>query len=542
MANISNNTLNKYQFDPTIFLADNALLKIRPELWYEWDFKKNDELGIDIYRVTKGQGIKAWWKCKIGHEWDASIINRSNGSKCPYCSNKKVSIRYNDMWTTNPELASLLANPEDGFKYMQGSKKKVDWKCSECGEIIKNKTISDINIYGLSCPRCSDGISYPEKIMYHLLKEFDLEFCCQKTFGWSKNKRYDFYLPVYNAIIEMHGGQHSGNGFEELGGRIFEEEIKNDKLKEKLAKNNGIKRYIVIDAKISDFKYIKNNILNSDLTKLCEFNDVNWSNIKLNINKSFKVKIVQLFKDGYSKSEISEMLNLHISTIYRALKHFGIKTRDGYEERHELRIYQLDTSLRLIKVWGSFQEIEDELNYSKVHIKRSCTHKCETSHGYKWLYEEDYRKYISGELLITVNNKNCDAITIAQFDLNGELIKEWDSVNSVVKSLGLNSSYIIRVCNEIRQSTGGYKWMFLDDYLNSTSDDTNAKLSYTRYKKIVQLDLNWNYVNQHSSPIDAYRRTNIDKGSISQCCTGKRKTAGGFRWMYKEDFDDYIKN
>ena len=73
-------------------------------------------------------------------------------------------------------------------------------------------------------------------------------------FPWSKAsdgmgvRRYDFYVPSLNAIIEVHGAQHYEQGFDSIGGRSFEEERANDILKEKLAIDNGIKHYIVINA------------------------------------------------------------------------------------------------------------------------------------------------------------------------------------------------------------------------------------------------------------------------------------------------------
>lgn len=36
--------------------------------------------------------------------------------KCPVCSGIQVCVGLNDIWTTNPDLGNLLANPEDGFK------------------------------------------------------------------------------------------------------------------------------------------------------------------------------------------------------------------------------------------------------------------------------------------------------------------------------------------------------------------------------------------------------------------------------------------
>ncbi|MDC6267367.1 hypothetical protein [Lysinibacillus fusiformis] len=33
-------------------LKDNAMLKHSPHLFEEWDFEKNVELGIDVYKIT----------------------------------------------------------------------------------------------------------------------------------------------------------------------------------------------------------------------------------------------------------------------------------------------------------------------------------------------------------------------------------------------------------------------------------------------------------------------------------------------------------
>lgn len=38
-----------------------------------------------------------------------------------------------------------------------------------------------------------------------------------------------------------------------------------------------------------------------------------------------------------------------------------------------------------------------------------------------------------------------------------------------------------------------------------------------------------------------YKHTNkINHGNISECCKGRRNQAGGYKWMYKEDY--YVTN
>ena len=52
-------------------------------LMTEWDYNKNKLKPEDM---TNGKGVKVWWKCKKGHEWEASIVSRAKrGCGCPYC-------------------------------------------------------------------------------------------------------------------------------------------------------------------------------------------------------------------------------------------------------------------------------------------------------------------------------------------------------------------------------------------------------------------------------------------------------------------------
>jgi hypothetical protein len=50
----------------------------------EWHPTKNEVLSADM--ITPGSGRKVWWKCIQGHEWEATVGNRVQGTGCPYCS------------------------------------------------------------------------------------------------------------------------------------------------------------------------------------------------------------------------------------------------------------------------------------------------------------------------------------------------------------------------------------------------------------------------------------------------------------------------
>lgn len=464
------NTINKadVKLDKEIEMTNNAMLKSNPCLFLEWNFEKNNKLGLDIYKVkrttktlcywncpkcksmyytsignrTRGNGCpycagrlanhtnslaslnpelasewhstkngsltpndvtcgsnkKVWWLGVCGHEWEAIISNRdSKGRKCPYCSNQKVLVGFNDMWTTNPELASLLADPEDGYRYMQGSNKKLDWKCISCESIIRKKSISKAKDRGLSCTVCSDNISYPEKVMFSFLTDLGLNFETQKTFEWAKDKRYDFYIPSLEIIIETHGIQHSEETFSRMNGRTLKEEQENDRLKERLAMENGIKKYIVIDCKFSDIEYIRNSISNSELNDILNLSDVNWTSINTASQKSHVLEVWKLFNSGLSIKDISNKINIKEITIVSYLKKGAKAGRCSYDYKPTVirKVIQLDSNMNYIKEWNSISAVQKGLNLThRKTVIRACQSKRNDAYGYKWMYKEDYEKYI----------------------------------------------------------------------------------------------------------------------------------------------------
>lgn len=132
---------------------ESSLLFSNPEIAKEWNFDRNGNLKPQ--NITANSNKKIWWKCNLGHEWQARIDHRSSGSGCPYCAGKKVLKGFNDLQTSNPVLAK-----EWNYKKNNGltpadvtpnSNKKVWWKCSSGHEW--QAKIADRS-KGRGCPEC----------------------------------------------------------------------------------------------------------------------------------------------------------------------------------------------------------------------------------------------------------------------------------------------------------------------------------------------------------------------------------------------------
>jgi uncharacterized Zn-finger protein len=94
--------------------------------------------GWDPKKVISRSGSKRNWKCKNGHTWKISPsarIKTDRVAQCPYCTNHFVWIGFNDLMTTDPELAKE-AYEIDPRTLIAGSPKVIKWRCSR-GHIFK---------------------------------------------------------------------------------------------------------------------------------------------------------------------------------------------------------------------------------------------------------------------------------------------------------------------------------------------------------------------------------------------------------------------
>lgn len=241
-------------------------------------------------------------QCEKGHIWQASPGNLLRGSGCPHCLKNRLSLLQKNskpMWETHPEIAMLLLNSEDGWRYPYSSNKTADFKCPVCGSIY-SKTISLVSNAGhLYCPKCSDSSSYPNKFMFSLLTQLNIDFVNEYSPSWISPKSYDFYFEIdkNKYIIEMDGHFHK----EDLKGSLSRI-VKSDNYKNEKAKENGIEM-IRIDccyANISErFNYIKNNIIESRLSDIFILSKVDFE--KCNCygeNYSFLKEVSDLWNSG----------------------------------------------------------------------------------------------------------------------------------------------------------------------------------------------------------------------------------------------------
>lgn len=251
----------KYKIGET-FIDNNRNLEITDRKIEVRDCHRNGKLCKKNVRMYK-------MKCHICG-WDEnwiqqSLLERKQGRYiCSCCTHRIVVPGINDIATTNPNKIKYFVNKDETRSNVCGSHKKILFKCPECGDIRVRSIAEVMSENKYSCKKCGDGFSIPEKYMYNILQNNNVDFIHQlsrKIFPWCDKYYYDFYLPKYNMIIEINGIQHYYDKFY-ISAR---EQRKIDKIKKELALNNGIKEYLIIPAIFSDYEIVTKFIIRSKL-------------------------------------------------------------------------------------------------------------------------------------------------------------------------------------------------------------------------------------------------------------------------------------
>lgn len=122
-----------------------------------------------------------------------------------------------------------------------------------------------------------------------------------------------------------------------------------------------------------------------------------------------------------------------------------------------------------------------------------------------------------------------DSCKVYKFDLNGNLLSEYQSIVDAAENNHLSQADISNCCNNKKVSTvGGFYWS-----KNSVLEKSSIS---TRKKRMLMMDLNKNIIREFDSATDAALILFNDKSkrsAISKCLINKNKTAFGYMWKYK---------
>ena len=130
-----------------VLIGFNDLKTTHPQIAKEAD-------GWDPSTVIAGTSQKRNWRCPQNHTYSTGVSLRAlRGYQCPVCANKNVLQGFNDLATTDPEVAVSAFN-WDPRTVTRGSSKKRQWTCSE-GHIFESPPMARTGENRSNCPYCA---------------------------------------------------------------------------------------------------------------------------------------------------------------------------------------------------------------------------------------------------------------------------------------------------------------------------------------------------------------------------------------------------
>ena len=298
----------------------------------------NDNVVLEYIKYKDKHGVhtKRGFICKCVRDGYIRGIEQYKLNKgihgCAVCDNKLVVKGINDIATTRPDLVMYIYDKSIAHRITRASDKKIELECPIC-HTRKIGKVKDIAKSGFSCPKCSDGRTIPNKLMYLILEKNKIEFECEVKFDWcrfpvykKKNMTYgiyDFVIENKKIIIEMDGGLGHGKKLHSRSAKTIEETLYRDKMKDKLACEHGYK-VIRIDCDYTEdnkLDYLRNSIFRSEISS---YIDVEKIDIKALFDEANNTSLVKeasiLWNQQMSLGEISYKIKYGKATVRKYLK------------------------------------------------------------------------------------------------------------------------------------------------------------------------------------------------------------------------------
>lgn len=124
---------------------------------------------------------------------------------------------------------------------------------------------------------------------------------------------------------------------------------------------------------------------------------------------------------------------------------------------------------------------------------------------------------------------------VAQYGLDGVLIKIWDCMADASRQLNIHPMSITNACSGKMQRAGEYQFRYVDGEVSVKISPYIDQRGKYQVKTIARCDEDWNIIDIWDGPTAAQKGTGINRTHISSCCNGKRQHAGGYKWKILDE-------
>lgn len=214
--------------------------------------------------------------------------------------------------------------------------------------------------------------------------------------------------------------------------------------------------------------------------------------------------------------------NTYKSIIYRAVNKVNDKVYIGATTK-SLEERKKDHIQKALKGKGStFQTAiaeysVDNFTWDEIDTADNLNVLAEKEKKYIKLYDSNHTGYNSDE-------GGGFKKTVYQYNLEGKLIGTFSSLKDIETTLHIDKRRISNACTHSALYDGSF-WSYKEN-------DTFQLPIDQKKRKVLQFDLENNFIKSYSSVTEASKLTGISKTCISRCCRGERENSKGFIWKY----------
>ena len=195
-------------------------------------------------------------------------------------------------------------------------------------------------------------------------------------------------------------------------------------------------------------------------------------------------------------------------------------------------IYQFDMEQNFIAEYPNASEAsKNNPKWFSNSILSVCRGEWKYACGYIWRFKKDVPDIKTFKYEhIDFSRKTYKGNSVLQFDLNGNFIREFNSVKDASEYYNCDSHTITYACSGRTKTGINYLWRYKKDY-------HGERIVYEPYKPksipVLQFDKNNNLIAEYESATHASKSLNCSSNDIRSVCRGKQKTCKGFVWKYK---------
>lgn len=265
---------------------------------------------------------------------------------------------------------------------------------------------------------------------------------------------------------------------------------------------------------------------------------INTVNNKIYIGKVLRHDYNERFNEHRSQS-VSDCIY-----FYRAIDKYGWNTFQKYILfQTEVLPCTLENKKKLNNIL-----LDKEKYYIKLYKSNDHTYGYNLTEGgdgivgYKFSEEakEKMSKKHSGSNHWNYGKINSAGKRVLQYDLNGKLIKIWDSMADVQRAGIAKSCCVSQCCSGKSDSTGGYVWIKENDNSINLLEKLDKAKRKSNDKSVLQFDLDGNQIGEYISTASAARKYQCDTSTISGAAHGKFDWGVGYIWIYKNEYSDSL--